>query len=663
MARTVSIRTSLLATLLVAILGLSTAIVLTTLVGAREAVRDLSGRLIKRQLGEIDAHLQAFFDPAQDGLRVAASWGRAGLLDLKDPRALREIFQPFIEQYPQVSSLMVADERGAEFMLLRLPGRWRNRMTRRDDWGDRVEWTEWTDEKPEPTVRHENLDYHPRSRPWFIGAREAAKGERVHWTKPYSFFTTRDPGITASIAFEDPAGKSMVLGFDILLRDISNKTISLGDKSQVFVLTDEGKVIGLPSWFGHATEERRRQLLLKPPADLGLQVIDDAIAIPDTTEPVRFLSGGDAWWGDQETFRLGSERTFDVAVLVQEAQLLSRLDEIRGRIAWITAAVLVAAVLGALLLARRFSRPIEQLVRESDRISRGHLEPGRKVQAKITELHQLADAQDRMRASLEKLFKLEGDLRIARQIQQNTWPLRLPVLEGFDLVAWSQPADETGGDSYDVVGIWNGAVSDRRAQQAVLLLADATGHGIGPALSVTQVRAMLRMAVRTGQGLAEIAGQMNDQLCEDLEAARFVTAWFGLLDATKGTITTFSAGQGPLLRYEAAKGAWHEMGSDMPPLGIMSGTKVEINEPIALESGDLYVVLSDGFFEASNAEGEMFESRRVIDVLSSHLDETAERMLHAVREAVDEFTGGAPLDDDRTAIIIKKCAQYTSGRA
>ncbi len=90
----------------------------------------------------------------------------------------------------------------------------------------------------------------------------------------------------------------------------------------------------------------------------------------------------------------------------------------------------------------------------------------------------------------------------------------------------------------------------------MLLLADATGHGIGPALSVTQLRAMLRMAVRAGLAAGgsasrEVAQHINEQLYADLPSNRFITAWLAMLDAAAGTLTTYSAGQAPLLLYRA----------------------------------------------------------------------------------------------------------------
>ena len=81
------------------------------------------------------------------------------------------------------------------------------------------------------------------------------------------------------------------------------------------------------------------------------------------------------------------------------------------------------------------------------------------------------------------------------------------------------PTDQTGGDLFDFVQLGD--------DRLFLLMGDATGHGIGPALSATQVRAMLRVALRLGASLDEAFVHVNDQLVEDLPADRFVTAFFG----------------------------------------------------------------------------------------------------------------------------------------
>jgi phosphoserine phosphatase len=275
-------------------------------------------------------------------------------------------------------------------------------------------------------------------------------------------------------------------------------------------------------------------------------------------------------------------------------------------------------------------------------------------------LHRLADAHERMRLSVRTLLKLESDLLLARRIQQDTLPEQIPTVKGFDIGAWNQPADETGGDTYDVIGyeLVPGQsaprLSSTEADRAVLLLADATGHGIGPALSVTQVRAMLRMAIRLGEDLAGIIHHLNAQLCGDLTEGRFVSAWLGEVDAKEGTLRSFSCGQGPLLYYRAQEQAWAGMETDTVPLGCLDELEAAPREPIVMRPGDVFVALSDGIVETMNPEGELFGTKRVIDVISERCDGSVAEMLAALREALTAFAGTRPADDDRTVVIVKR---------
>ena len=264
------------------------------------------------------------------------------------------------------------------------------------------------------------------------------------------------------------------------------------------------------------------------------------------------------------------------------------------------------------------------------------------------------------RRARESLLKYERDLQVARRIQQSTFPDQLPVVSGFEIDAWSEPAEETGGDTYDVIGYYrepaSGAIhlSPGRTDRAVLLLADAVGHGIGPALSVTQVRSMLRMAVRMQPELAKIARHMNEQLCADLPGGRFVTAWLGELDAAAGTLTSLSAGQAPILRYHAARDTFDVLPADTMPLGVLSPLEVSLAEPIRMSPGDIVAVISDGLLEAADPAGQQFGVERTMRVIAANRDGHPLAIRTALREAVAEFTDAAPATDDRTAIIIKR---------
>ncbi|HVZ94423.1 MAG TPA: GAF domain-containing protein, partial [Phycisphaerales bacterium] len=111
--------------------------------------------------------------------------------------------------------------------------------------------------------------------------------------------------------------------------------------------------------------------------------------------------------------------------------------------------------------------------------------------------------------------KLEADLQVAKRIQQASLPASLPAIPGYSIAADTLPADETGGDAFDVIDLrkWKG---ENAHADAMIFLADATGHGIGPALSITQAASMVRMGCRIGASLDEIALHVNNQLCTDL---------------------------------------------------------------------------------------------------------------------------------------------------
>lgn len=673
MARAVSIRRSLLASVAALVVLFGGTIMATTFFGERHTIRTLSRALIARTLDQTVERLQGFFDPAGRGVLLLAAWIASGLVEPGDPAAMNRVLVPLMRRSPHTSSLLVADGRGHEHILLRMDDRWRSRQTRRDEWGSETRWLEWSDARPTPTVTWRTVEYDPRTRPWYRGAveqlaRARADGRtdpasRLYWTEPYRFFPSGAPGMTVSVAVAGPDGRDHVIGFDVLLTDVSRFTTNLdvSEHGKVVVLTGDDQVIGLPSDPRFATAEARRAAFLKAPGELGIPMLADAMRAlagrPRDAGPARFRSDGQAWWGEVRSFDLGPARSLAVAVVVPEADLLVGIGSFRVWIVVVTLAVLALALVQAVLLARRFSRPVEALVQESDRISRGDLEPGAPVESSVAEIRRLAAAHVEMRSALRTLLKMEGDLQIARQIQRSTLPELVPTLPGVEIEAWSEPAEATGGDTYDLIGLaGDGRLTSDAAERAVLLLADASGHGIGAALSVTQVRAMLRIAVRGAVDLPDIVRRMNAQLSADLRQGHFITAWFGLLDARDHTLVSLSCGQAPILHYVAADDRCIVLAADAPPLGVDDDLALEAPRVIRLDTGDVVAVLSDGIFEARNAAREELGAERVAETLRATHAQSAAKILDALRAAVEEFTAGRPAADDRTALVVKRTA-------
>ncbi len=139
---------------------------------------------------------------------------------------------------------------------------------------------------------------------------------------------------------------------------------------------------------------------------------------------------------------------------------------------------------------------------------------------------------------------LNKEVAVAREIQLSTLPDTMPEVPGYDLHRHFQPTDYTGGDLYGLVMLEG---------RLFMLLGDATGHGFGPALSATQMQAMLRVVFRLGASLDQAYMQVNNQLSEDLPDDRFITAFMGFLDPVSHVVKYHSGGQGPILHFRAAR--------------------------------------------------------------------------------------------------------------
>lgn len=658
--RAVSIRNSLLRNLVLIILVLAGGIAAITEYGTRQLVFTLSRSIIFHTLDFTESRLGEFFKPVPAALDTARGWAEAGLLDDLDPATLNRLFLPLIGGFPQIASVRVADADGREYMLVNRRGRWFNREVRIAG-STRMRWTDLRPDA-DSDAAWEPSDYDPRRRPWYESAlaaeRENSQARVISWSSPYRL-PGGTSGITASTVARDE-GALRVIAFDIPLNSVSafTSTLSVSERGGVMVLTSDGRIIGAPEKVLGNQDIKVSEILLRRPAEIGWDLASDAATVLRESgadaSPVRFQSSGEYYWGQARRFGLSTQDSLFVAVVVPESDLLGALPRLRIWVLAMALIVILVAVLQAFALSRRYSIPIEALVDESDRISRGDFERSENIESTVTEVRRLADAHDRMRDGLKSLMRLERDLKVARQIQQHSFPAHLPVLEGFEIDAFSEPAGETGGDTYDVVARTTDGSSGDHPVRAVMLLADVTGHGIGPALTAVQVQAMLRLAVRMGGDLLTIARHLNGQLTAGLFGGRFITAWLGELDASRHTLSYFSAGQAPLIHYRASVHEFDILDADAPPFGIQEPMEIHKASRRTLASGDIFGVFSDGVFESQSTGGERFGQERILRIISENRAETSGTILLELRKSLAEFCGGRLPSDDRTAIIIKR---------
>jgi phosphoserine phosphatase RsbU/P len=261
---------------------------------------------------------------------------------------------------------------------------------------------------------------------------------------------------------------------------------------------------------------------------------------------------------------------------------------------------------------------------------------------------QCAVALQRARATEALLAAehLHEEIRVAREIQMSGLPSEMPPLAGYDGAGLFRPTDQTGGDLYDFVPL-----GDARM---LLLLGDATGHGIGPALSATQVRAMVRVALRLGADLDAIHAQVNNQLLDDLPDDRFVTAFLGLLDAGTHTVRYHAAGQAPLLHLHAASGEVSWLDATTIPMGALTLAEPAPSHSMRLEPGDVLGLISDGVYEYVDVAGRQFGEQRTAEFITAMQHRPMREVAEALLAALEDFGGGAAQADDITIVLLRR---------
>jgi serine phosphatase RsbU (regulator of sigma subunit) len=251
------------------------------------------------------------------------------------------------------------------------------------------------------------------------------------------------------------------------------------------------------------------------------------------------------------------------------------------------------------------------------------------------------------KAEVENELKaVNHDLDIARSIQQGLLPAQSPSLDNYDLAGWNQPANQTGGDYFD----WQSLPDGRLA----ISLGDATGHGIGPALVSTSCRAYARASFITSNGHHQVLERLNRLLADDLSSNRFVTFAVVFLNPEDSAIEILSAGHGPILWYKYSTDKFESLEAQGIPLGMIAGISYEKAQSRRMAPGDMLVLVTDGFYEWENPQGEEFGVERLETTIRQARDSSAAEVIAKLRKAVESFCQGTEQKDDLTAVVLKR---------
>jgi serine phosphatase RsbU (regulator of sigma subunit) len=241
----------------------------------------------------------------------------------------------------------------------------------------------------------------------------------------------------------------------------------------------------------------------------------------------------------------------------------------------------------------------------------------------------------------------EQERRVARKIQEGLLPKSMPAPTGLSIGGRSSPSHMVGGDYFDFFPMTDGCLG--------IVIGDASGHGIGPALIIAETRAYLRALALTSTDLGAILALTNRRLVEDLrDSGNFVTLLLARLDTGARSLAYAGAGHCPgfILNREGHTKA--TLTSESCPLGLEAAGDFPVSPQIGLEPGDLLFLFTDGIVEAASSGGSgLIGIEGALSIVKEHRHETPDRILDALFRAASVLSEPHGQVDDVTAVIIK----------
>ena len=520
-----------------------------------------------------------------------------------------------------------------------------------------------------------------RRRPWYVQAAEA--GELIFTGVELDAYTESPMVECAAPVYRD-GELAAVVGADVYLSDIRDYVMSsAADGGFVCVINEKGQVLFSPE----ETGVFRAELSASAPdlREHENEALADFVgrALRERTGLVRLSADGKEYYvsgAPLETVGWAVLSVVDKAVTDRPIEaMLDRYDEINAgataaygegarrsaqTITVLTGLILVLAVAGALAVASRVVKPLEHMTRRINALSGSDrtfvMEDVYRTNDEIQILAESFETLSaRTRDYIDQITRITAEkerigteLALATRIQADMLPNIFPAFPErpeFDVYASMTPAKEVGGDFYDFFLIDETHLG--------LVMADVSGKGVPAALFMMISKILVQNYAMTGRSPAQVLQAVNEQICANNREEMFVTVWFGILDTATGRITAANAGH----EYPAVAraGGPFELMKDKHGfvVGGMEGIRYREYE-LTLEPGSRLFLYTDGVPEATDGDGAMFGTDRMLLALNEDPAAPPQAVLDRVRRAVDRFVREAEQFDDLTML----CLEYRGGR-
>lgn len=247
---------------------------------------------------------------------------------------------------------------------------------------------------------------------------------------------------------------------------------------------------------------------------------------------------------------------------------------------------------------------------------------------------------------LRERHSTQASLEIAREIQRGFMPDKLPEIPDYQLASWWYPNEAVGGDYCDVTRMRDGRIG--------LIIADVSGHGLGPSLIMASVRAGLRALLLEHSSADVLLANVARSMFHDLRDGRFITMVFAALDAERHLLEFANAGHAPAMHFAAATGAFTMLEATGLPLGLLDEAAYQRGPQVSLAPGDLVVLCTDGIIEAMDEREEQFGMERLKEIISSNSQRPLGDLVHEIGAQVSAHYVGENPPDDLTVLALRR---------
>ena len=251
--------------------------------------------------------------------------------------------------------------------------------------------------------------------------------------------------------------------------------------------------------------------------------------------------------------------------------------------------------------------------------------------------------------------RLESELSIARDVQNQLFPKDVPFVKSLELKGVCHPARMVSGDYYDFMPLANGSLA--------FAIGDVAGKGISAALLMATIQSTMRTQLSgsnnagspNGNGqlhtTAYMVANLNRLLYATTAPEKYATFYFAMYDEAEHTLTYTNAGHlSPMLVRDGNLSLLEPTGT---VVGAFAAATYE-EKTVSLEHGDMLVAYTDGIVEPENAYGEMFGEERLQDLLMKYARSDSSEIIARAMEAVVQWTGEGELQDDMTMVVARR---------